>query len=57
MLDVEFREWLENKGAKTQTGLNSRIDAIKTIEKNLAALGSPHADLDSAYKADGFAQL
>ncbi|OAT32782.1 ATPase [Buttiauxella brennerae ATCC 51605] len=57
MLEVEFREWLEIRGAKTQAGLNSRIYAVKTIEKKLAALGSPHADLDAAYKADGFAQL
>ncbi|MGM0511778.1 MAG: AAA family ATPase [Pseudomonadota bacterium] len=57
MFEVEFREWLEIRGAKTQAGLNSRIYAVKTIEKNLAALGSPHADLDAAYKADGFAQL
>ncbi|EPB9885651.1 AAA family ATPase [Yersinia enterocolitica] len=57
MLEVEFQEWLKSRGAKTQAGLNSRIYAVKTIEKNLAALGSPHADLDIAYKADGFAQL
>jgi len=57
MLEAEFREWLETRGAKTQAGLNSRVYAVKTIEKNLAALGSPHADLDAAYKADGFAQL
>jgi 5-methylcytosine-specific restriction protein B len=57
MLEVEFQEWLKSKGAKTQAGLNSRIYAVKTIEKNLAALGSPHADLDAAYQADGFAQL
>lgn len=57
MLEVEFREWLETRGAKTQAGLNSRIYAVKTIEKNLAALNSPHVDLNAAYKADGFAQL
>lgn len=57
MLEAEFREWLETKSAKTQAGLNSRVYAVKTIEKNLAALGSPHADLDAAYKADEFAQL
>lgn len=55
MLEVEFQEWLKSRGAKTQAGLNSRIYAVKTIEKNLAALGSPHADLDAAYQADGFA--
>lgn len=57
MLEFEFREWLESRGAKTPAGLNSRIYAVKTIEKKLAALGSPHADLDAAYKADGFTQL
>ena len=57
MLEDEFREWLEARGAKTQSGRNSRIYAVKTIEKNLAALGSPHADLASAHAADGFAQL
>lgn len=57
MLEVEFQEWLETRGAKTQAGLNSRVYAVKTIEKNLAALGSPHVDLDAAYKADEFAQL
>lgn len=57
MLEVEFQEWLKSKDAKTQASLNSRIYAVKTIEKNLAALDSPHADLDAAYKADGFAQL
>lgn len=29
----------------------------QNYRKNLAALGSPHADLDAAYQADGFAQL
>lgn len=57
MLEVEFRKWLEIRGAKTQAGLNSRIYAVKTIERNLVELGSPHADLGTAYKADGFAQL
>ena len=45
MLEVEFQEWLKSKDAKTQASLNSRIYAVKTIEKNLAALDSPHADL------------
>ncbi len=54
---IGHREWLEIRGSKTPTGLNSRIYAVKTIENNLAALGSPHADLDLAYKADGVAQL
>ncbi len=33
MLEVEFQEWLKSRGAKTQAGLNSRIYAVKTIEK------------------------
>lgn len=57
MLEAEFREWLETRGAKTQAGRNSRVHAVKTIEKNLAALGSPHADLAAAHAADGFTQL
>lgn len=57
MLEAEFRDWLEARGAKTQAGRNSRVQAVKTIEKNLAQLGSPHADLAAAYSADGFAQL
>ena len=57
MREAEFREWLEAGGAKTQAGRNSRVHAVKTIEKNLAALGSPHRDLAEAHTADGFAQL
>jgi hypothetical protein len=34
MLEVEFQEWLKSRGAKTQAGLNSRIYAVKTIEKS-----------------------
>ncbi|WP_295635718.1 AAA family ATPase [Novosphingobium sp.] len=57
MREAEFRAWLEAGGAKTQAGRNSRVHAVKTIEKNLAALGSPHRDLAAAHAADGFAQL
>lgn len=57
MREAEFREWLEIKGAKTRAGINTRVYAVKTIEKNLTALGSPYLDLDVAYAADGFAQL
>ena len=57
MREAEFREWLEARGAKTQAGRNSRVHAVKTIEKNLAALGSKHADLAAAQNADEFSQL
>lgn len=57
MLEAEFRKWLQADGELTPSALNTRIYAIKTIEKNLAALSSPHADLNSAYAADGFTHL
>ncbi len=57
MREAEFRNWLEAGGAESQAGRNSRVQAVKTIERNLAALGSPHADLAAAYAADRFAQL
>jgi 5-methylcytosine-specific restriction protein B len=52
-----FKAWLEAGGARTEAGRNTRVHAVKTIENNLAALGSPHADLDGAWKADRFEQL
>jgi 5-methylcytosine-specific restriction protein B len=52
-----FKAWLEAGGARTETGRNTRVHAIRTIEGNLAALGLPHDDLDDAWKADRFEQL
>jgi 5-methylcytosine-specific restriction protein B len=52
-----FKAWLEAGGARTKDGRNTRSYAVRTIENNLAALGSPHADLDGAWKADRFEQL
>lgn len=57
MREAEFRAWLEARGAKTQAGRNSRVYAVRTIEKNLASLGSRHVDLAAAYADDGFAKL
>lgn len=57
MREADFRSWLEAGGAKGKAGRNSRVAAIKTIEKNLARLESPHSDLGVAHAADGFAQL
>lgn len=53
----EFKTWLEQGGAQTETGRNSRAYAIRTIERNLAALGMPHRDLDEAWEADRFEAL
>ena len=53
----EFKIWLEQGGAQTEAGRNSRAYAIRTIERNLAALGMPHRDLDEAWEADRFEAL
>ncbi|WP_111432101.1 AAA family ATPase [Rhodobacteraceae bacterium DSL-40] len=53
----EFKTWLEQGGAQTEAGRNSRAYAIRTIERNLSALGMPHRDLDEAWEADRFEAL
>lgn len=57
MQDAEFKAWLEAGGAKTVSGRNTRVHAVRTIENNLAQLGSPHSDLEAAWRADRFEQL
>lgn len=57
MQEAAFRTWLEAGGAKTETGRKTRVHAVRTIEKNLAALGSAHASLDAAWEADRFNHL
>ena len=52
-----YKSWLEQGGAQTEAGRNSRSYAIRTIERNLSALGMPHKDLDSAWGADRFVAL
>jgi len=53
----EFKIWLEQGGAQTEAGRNSRAYAIRTIERNLAALGMPYQDLEEAWEADRFEAL
>lgn len=53
----DFKAWLEQGGAQTDAGRNSRAYAIRTIERNLAALGLPYQDLDDAWEADRFDAL
>jgi 5-methylcytosine-specific restriction enzyme B len=55
--EEEFKAWLEAGGAKAEASRNTRAYAVRTIENNLAALGSPYADLSEAWKADRFEQL
>lgn len=57
MNDNEFKAWLEQGGAQTEAGRNSRTYAVRTIERNLAALGMPYENLEEAWKADQFAGL
>jgi 5-methylcytosine-specific restriction enzyme B len=51
----QFKTWLEEGGAQTQNGRNSRAYAVRTIEKNLTALGLPYQSLDEAWAVDQFA--
>ena len=37
--ESEFKSWLEQGGAQTAKGRNSRAYAIRTIERNLEELG------------------
>jgi hypothetical protein len=53
----EFKAWLEAGGAKTVSGRNTRAYAVRTIENNMAQLGSSYSDLEEAWRADRFEQL
>ena len=57
MKDRDFKAWLEEGGALTPEGRDARAYAVRTIENNLGLLGSLHADLETAWSADRFAQL
>lgn len=57
MKEHEFKAWLEQGGAQTEAGRNSRTYAVRTIERNLAALGMPYRDLEEAWEADRFETL
>jgi 5-methylcytosine-specific restriction protein B len=57
MQEAEFKRWLQDGGAVAEDAINTRIYAIRTIERNLKELGSPHDTLDSAYRLDQFTQL
>ena len=52
-----FKSWLEQGGAQTVAGRNSRASAIRTIRRKLEELGMPFRDLDVAWKADRFESL
>ncbi|KKN29638.1 hypothetical protein LCGC14_0842120 [marine sediment metagenome] len=50
--ESNFKEWLEQGGALTASGRNSRTYAVRTIEQNLSSLGMPYKDLQEAWEAD-----
>ena len=52
-----FKTWLEQGGAQTVAGRNTRTYAIRTIERKLKELGMPFRDLDAAWEADRFVSL
>ena len=52
-----FKSWLEQGGAQTVAGGNSRVYAIQTIGRKLEELGMPFRDLDAAWNADRFESL
>ena len=56
-MEDAFKSWLEQGGAKTVAGRNSRTYAIRTIERKLEELGMPFPDLGAAWKADRFESL
>lgn len=57
MREAEFRSWLEVGGVDAEPSLNSRVYAIKTIERKLGELGSSCSDLSQAWELDRFEQL
>lgn len=56
MDEAGFRQMLLARG-NAPTGVETRINYLKTIEKNLAGLGLPFADLDAAFEADRLASV
>ena len=53
----EFKTWLEQGGASSDGGGNTRAFAVRTIEQKLDELGMPFRDLDEAWEADRFESL
>ncbi|MBX3476288.1 MAG: AAA family ATPase [Brevundimonas sp.] len=56
MDEAGFRQMLLARG-NAPTGVETRINYLKTIEKNLAGLGLPFTDLDAAFEADSLASI
>lgn len=57
MKEDDFREWLQAGGAQTEKGRNTRVYAVKTIERGIVDLGSPCTNLEEAWAKDSFSWL
>ncbi|MEO1045913.1 MAG: AAA family ATPase [Pseudomonadota bacterium] len=56
MREAEFRAWLKQRGV-SQNSINTRSYAIRTINKNLSALGWPDSNLDDLVNNGEIEQL
>ena len=56
MNEDAFKAWLDQKGI-TPTARNTRVHAVRTIERKLAELQIPFQDLDAAWEADRLESL
>ncbi len=52
-----YRSWLEQGGAESAKGRNTRVYAVRTIERKLGELGTSFRDLDAAWREDRFESL
>lgn len=57
MQDEAFDQWLQQGDADSEKARRTRIQALRRIERNLTELGSPHSDLDTAWRDDRLEQL
>lgn len=51
MKEAEFKAWLEASGL-SENSIGTRMSMLRRIERVLAELGLPYADLDAAFDAD-----
>lgn len=56
MKEAEFKAWLDARGI-AENARNTRTYAVRTIDKNLAQLGLPDANLEAAHARDGLASV
>lgn len=57
MKEEEFRRWLADGSANAEKGRDTRVYAIKTIERQLGAMNFGWDDLDQAWENDRFDQI